>query len=200
MKVRNSVETVDKVEAVAVKGSAFAAIIDAPGFNLQCELYDKDGNLKDSWVEHNIVTTEGRNSLLDVYFDGATQITQWYLGLISSVSWSAVAAGDVAAQINGTNGWKECSASHAPNYSTPAGTDRGSITFAEPSSGSLVSSATIDFTFSEAGTVKGAFIVSAIARTGTTGVLYSAAAFSADKVVGNGDQLKVTVTVGATAS
>lgn len=190
----------EKFDAVAIRGGGIPVQEVAPGFKLDFQLFDKDGNLKDSWTDHNIVTTEGRNSLLDVYFDAATQITTWYLGLISSVSWSAVSASDTAAQINGTNGWKECSASHAPNYDTPAGTDRGTITFGEPSAGSLSSSSTIDFTFSEAGTVKGAFIASAIARTATTGVLYSAAAFSTDKVVADDDQLKVTVTVSFTAS
>jgi hypothetical protein len=194
----------DRYDATVVRGGSAGAAIGAPRFHFDCKLYGPDGELKDQWSADNLVTTEGRNSLLDIYFDAAAQITTWYLGLISSVGWTAVAAGDVAAQINGTNQWDECGAvaqgCSAPDYDTPAGTDRGTITFGEPAAGSLVSSSTVDFTFSESGTVKGAFIASNITQGSTAGVLYSAATFTGDKVVGDNDQLKVTVTVSFTAS
>lgn len=192
--MKDAAKAADKLGAIIVRNAAIEAPARPPRFRYDFE-HVRGGQVIDAWSVTNVVTTEGMNSLLDVYFDAATQITTWYLGLISSVSWTAVAAGDTAAQINGTNAWKECSASHAPNYDTPAGTDRGTITFGEPSSGSLSSSSTVDFTFSESGTVKGAFIASNIARTNTTGVLYSAATFSGDKTVVDNDQLKVTVTV-----
>ena len=180
-------------EAVLVRGGAADVDLPAPKFHFHFEHF-RAGQKIDEWDVVNGVTTEGKNSLLDVYFDAATQITSWFLGLISSVSYSALAATDTAAQINGSNGWKEAGPSNAPNYDTPA-TDRGSITFAEPSAGSLDASATIDFTFSGSGTVKGSFIVSSATREGTAGVLYSTALFSGDKTVADNDQLKVSVTV-----
>lgn len=40
----------------------------------------KDGyRLIDTWVERNVVTDEGLNSLLGVYFSDDTQITDWYI-------------------------------------------------------------------------------------------------------------------------
>lgn len=184
----------DKLAAFVRRGGGVDINSHAPRFTFHCKQV-RDGQVIDEWEASNVVTTEGLNSLLDVYFDAATQITTWYLGLISSVSWSAVAATDTAAQINGSNGWKECGAINAPDYDTPAGTARGTITFGEPSAGSLAASSTVDFTFEEAGTVKGAFISSNGVQENTTGVLYSAATFSGDKTVADNDQLLVSVTV-----
>jgi len=162
----------------------------------------RDGQTIDEWDCENIVTTEGASSLLDVYFDAAAQITAWYLGLISSASYSTPPAiGNTAANLSAAgNGWAECSASYAPDYDTPTGTNRGAITFGEPTGTdpvSLASSSTVDITFSESGTVKGAFIAAGTTRLATTAPLYSAALFSGDKTVVDNDQLKVTVTVSA---
>jgi hypothetical protein len=184
-------------QTVRNSGSNFRGF--APKFRYDCELW-RGGEKIDEWSAENVVTTEGASSLLDVYFDAATQITAWYLGLISSASYSTTPGiEDVASALNGaTNGWAECSASYAPNYDTPAGTNRAAITFGEPTGTdpvSLSSSSTVDITFSETGTVKGAFIAAGSTRLSTTAPLYSAALFSGDKAVVDNDQLKVTVTV-----
>jgi hypothetical protein len=189
----------DSVSAVAIRNGESRAPHFVPKFRYDCELV-RDGQVIDAWSAENVVTTEGAASLLDVYFDGATQITTWYLGLISSASYvSTPDITDVAANLNGaTNGWAECSASYAPDYDTPGGTARGTITFGEPSGTdlvSLVSSSAINFIFSGTGTVKGSFVASNGTRLNNTGVLYSAALFSGDKAVVDNDQLNVTVTV-----
>ncbi len=51
-------------------------------FHVEC--FDKDGNLK--WVENteNIVTNEGLDALLDIFFHASTQITTWYCTLVES--------------------------------------------------------------------------------------------------------------------
>ena len=56
----------------------------------------------------NGITNEGKNFLLNAMFDGGTQNTTWYLGLITNASYSALAATDTYANIGtGSNGWGE---------------------------------------------------------------------------------------------
>ena len=38
------------------------------------------GEVIDEWEDPNLVVNQGLDSLLNVYFVGATQITSWYVG------------------------------------------------------------------------------------------------------------------------
>lgn len=157
-----------------------------------------DGNVKWGDTFKNTVMTEGRNFVLDTVFAGASYtVTGPYMGLISSVGYSAIAAGDTAAQINGTNGWKEAgSGVNYPLYTTP----RKTCVWSAASGGSKSLSASLSFPIiTTGGTVKGCFIIlgtgasSTIANT--SGVLYSAGLFSGgDKIVSPGDTLQVSYT------
>lgn len=176
------VKAVDKYStALSAKGNLNESV--DFGFSFHVECYDKDGNLKWSDDFHNVVTTEGKNSVLDVYFDAATQVTTWYLGLKGA---GTAAAGDTLAS---HAGWTELT-SYTGN--------RLAITFGEPSSGSLAASSAVSFPITGSMTVAGAFVSSV--ATGTAGVLFSAGDFTeGNRSVVSGDTLNVTPTVNFSA-
>jgi hypothetical protein len=158
--------------------------------------FDKDGNLKWEDTIENTVMTEGKNVALDAYLSGSPySVTGPYMGLISSVGYSAITVSDTAAQINGTNGWKEAgSGANFPIYTSP----RKTAVFSSASAGTKSLSANLSFPIiTTGGTVKGCFLifgtgaVSTIADT--NGKLYSAGLFTGgDKVVAVSDTLTVS--------
>jgi hypothetical protein len=142
------------------------------------------------WADavHNTVTTPGKNDILDKYFAGSGYTAAWYLGLISSVSYSAIAAADT---MSSHAGWTEAGATNAPNYSSPAA--RGTMAFSAASGGSKALSAALAYTMSGAGTLKGAFATTVSTKDGTTGILYSAGLFSGgDRTVASSDVVNVS--------
>lgn len=181
--------------AAVQRNSVFGEAAKAHG-RYQVECRGPDGELK--WEDHieNVVCTEGKNFALDQIL-GGTAFVAAYLGLISSVSYSAIAATDVMAQIAGTNGWREAGTTNAPQWTTPAAGARGTPSFSAASGGSKATSAAVTFSISTSGTIKGCFVVigtGAVATNlSTAGRLLSAGLFSGgDKIVGNGDTLSVT--------
>ena len=153
--------------------------VGAPRFHYAFECRDADGKLK--WADEfdNLVTTAGKNDLVDKYFKGATYTAAWYLGLKGTGS---AAAGDTLAA---HAGWAEVN---------PYSGNRPAITFGTTSGGSNTAT-TVSYSITGSATVAGAFIGSV--NTGTSGVLYSAGDFPASRSVANGDTLNVTVTVSA---
>ena len=162
---------------------------EATGF-YEAVCHDADGN--ELWRQRieNLVTTVGKNFALDSFLAGSAYTAAWFMGLISIVSYSAVAVGDTQAS---HAGWLEAGATNAPTYSGA----RKTAAWAAASAGSKALSAGLVFTFTGAGTVKGCFLGTGSAVDGTTGTLYSAGLFS------GGDQPVVatnTLTVTYTAS
>lgn len=152
-----------------------------------------DGSVK--WVDtfDNVVTTVGKNLALDTFLAGSTYtVTGPYMGLISSSSYSAVAAGDA---MNSHAGWLEAGNANAPTYTAP----RKTCAWSAAGGGSKSLSAALSFAITGSGTVKGCFIVygpgASATIDNTGGTLYSAGLFTGgDKVVGNGDTLNVSYT------
>lgn len=138
---------------------------------------------------HNLIPTEGRNSILDIYLDAATQITTWYMAPFEG-NYTPLAT-DTAANVVANS--TECTA-----YDEAT---RSAITWGEPSSGSLDNSASVEtFTISATKTIYGAFIVSVSTKSATTGTLCSISRFSASRAVVDNDVLNVTATVALTSS
>lgn len=145
-----------------------------------------DGTLRWREVVDNLVTTEGGNDLLTKYLKGSGYTAAWYVGLVSGSS-PTFAAGDVAAQIGGTNGWTEFTA-----YSESV---RQTATFGSASGKSIDNSASkATFSINGSGTIGGAFLASTSTKSGTTGVLFGEAAFGTARSVISGDTLNVTMT------
>ena len=174
----------DRMVASAVMGEGMVEEVSAPVITYDMECFDKDGNLK--WVERvrNTVMTGGKNDLLDKYFAGSSYTATWYVGLIDNASYSAIAAADV---MNSHAGWIE-----GVPYSNA---NRLAPTWSSASAGSKAASTYVEFTINATLTVKGAFLTSNSTKSGTTGILYSASAFGANRSVVSGDFLRVTPTM-----
>lgn len=182
----------ETLDATVIRGGSTSCNVGLSGY-YTATCVDKDGNVKWSDRIQNTVTTVGKNSILDVYLGASTQITAWYLGLISSTTFSATAAADTMAS---HGGWLEAGLANTPTYSQAA---RPTTSWSAASSGSKALSAAVAFSITGSGTVKGAFLNSVATKDGTLGTLYSAGVFTAgDKVVSNGDTVNVSYT--ATAS
>lgn len=157
----------------------------------QC--FDANGNLKWEQDFDNLVTTQGKNHILDTYLSGSSYTSKVFLGLISSAGYSAVAAGDTA---NSHTGWAE--------FTSYSQTTRRPPSFASASSGSKATASASVFSINGAGTIKGTFLMantgtgSAATKGGFSGSLYSAGLFTGgDKVIDNGDTVNVTYTASA---
>lgn len=177
---------VDASDALITRGLAAVEQLQAFGrYEVECR--DRHGNLK--WKDHinNLITTVGKNDLLDKYLAGSSYTAAFYLGLISSVSYSAVAAGDT---MSSHAGWLEAGNANVPAYSQGA---RPTAAWSSASSGSKALSSGLVYTITSAGTLKGCFLTTVATKDGTTGILFSAGLFSGgDKPVSIADSLTVS--------
>lgn len=192
---KDTLNSLDAADAVVVRTPITNEGCNAEGiYTIRC--VDKDGNLKWEEVAKNLVVTEGRNLALDTFLSGSSYtVTGPFMGLISSVGFSAISAGDTAAQINGSNGWKEAgSSNNFPLYTAP----RKTCVWSAATGASKSLSANLTFNIvTTGGTIKGCFIIfgpgasSTIADT--NGILWSVVLFSSgDKTVSPGDTVQAT--------
>lgn len=190
--------TIEKANAAA---SADATVIRGAGMSERAEAHGvytvecigPDGELKWRDTCENVVATVGKNLALDSYLAGsAYTVVGPYMGLISSTSFSAVAAADTMAS---HSGWLEAGNANAPTYTSP----RKTAAWSAASAGAKALSAALSFAITGTGTVKGCFMVYGTGALttidNTAGTLYSAGLFTGgDKVVANLDTLNVSYT------
>lgn len=140
-------------------------------------------------VARNIIPTEGRNSILDVAFHASTQITAWFCFVFEN-NYTPV-AGDTMAAFPAAAG----------EVTAYAETTRPAWNEAAASAGVTTNAAsTATFTFNATKTLYGAGLSSSSVKGGTSGVLGSAAKFSASKGVDSGDIGRLTASVTFTSS
>jgi hypothetical protein len=154
-------------------------------FTMTC--YDKDGKLKWTAEEKNLVVNVGLQYMCGAGLTSTTQITSWFIGLYGAAASNSPAAGDTLLT---HGGWTEVN---------PYTGNRKACTFAAATNAnpSVATNTASPASFAITGTqvVGGAFLCSA--ASGTTGTLFSAADFSApgDRSLASGDTLNVTYTL-----
>lgn len=174
----------DHVGATVERGGSHAEQLEARGFFV-VECFEGDpalGKLKWRDVIKNLVTTVGKNDMLDKYLKGSSYTQTFRMGLKGAGS---AAVGDTQAS---HSGWSELT-----DYTG----NRKDVTMNSASGGSS-SSPTQSFAITGTMTVAGVFTNNGGSATkgDTTGVLFSAGNFSGgDKSVANGDTLNVTYTL-----
>jgi hypothetical protein len=186
--ISNFAKSTDKVTTSVHSGGKLENVVKGGGvFTVECR--DKDGNLKWSAESPNLVVNVGLKDMNDKYFSGSGYTATWYLGLYGAGSSNNPAAGDTAAS---HAGWTEVT---TYSQATRPQASFGAATTADPSVISNSGSPAV-FSINGTTTVGGAFLISNNTKGGTTGVLFSAADFSApgDRSVVNGDTLNVTYT------
>lgn len=160
-----------------------AANIFRPGGKFFVEVI-RNGVVIAAMAAPNGITDVGMNSILGVGFHADTQITAWAIGIVDNASFSAFAAADT---MGSHAGWIEMTAYSQANRVAwgPAASAARSIT----------NTAAATFSITATKTLKGVFITSNNTISGTTGTLWSTAAFATTVNVINGDTVKVTYTV-----
>ena len=178
-------EKINAVDSTGVSVGSNSGVAEALGatgiYEVTC--IGADGQVKWSEMFRNLVTTAGKNDLLDKYLAGSTYTAAWYLGLVDGASSPTYAAGDTSSS---HAGWTESVA-----YSNST---RPAVSWSSASAGSKASTAT-SFSINGTATIAGAFLISNSTKSGTTGVLYSAGSFTGgNRSVASGDTLNVTYT------
>lgn len=139
------------------------------------------GKVIEEFEDHNLVVNEGLNKLNDVMFNGATQITTWYLGLFEG-NYTPVATVTAATITSASTETTAYTSATRPEYVEAASSSQVTTNSASRAS----------FVFNATKTIYGAFLVSSSTKSGTGGTLFSASRFSSSKAVESGDELLLT--------
>ena len=189
----NHVEKMNAVESaganmVSMAGMGESAMAEGV-YTFRCYEYEGGPLLWEETID-NVVCTVGKNLMLQTALTGsAYTVTGPYMGLISSVSYTAVSAGDTMAS---HSGWTEAGSANAPTFAA-----RGTPAFGTAAAGAISLSSATSFTMTGAGTLVGAFIVYGTGAVNTVastaGTLLSAGAFTGgNQPVNSGNIVQVS--------
>jgi hypothetical protein len=184
----DKISAIDAVNSAISQGVTSAEAVRAHGY-YTATCFDADG--KELWQEHmfpNLVTTVGKNDLLDKYMAGSAYTAALYIGLIGATSYTTGA--NAADTMASHTGWVE-----DQNYSQA---NRPTTAWSAAAAGSKALSAALVFSINATTTIKGCFMTTVNTKGGTTGILYSAGLFTGgDQPAVNGNTLNVSYTAGA---
>ena len=168
---------------VAMRSGADAEVGAGGVYTIECR--DKEGNLKWTHEEHNLVMNGGLKHMNDTYFLGSGYTATWFIGLYGPGATVNPLPGDTMA----SRAWSEITPYN--NATRPACTFAAAST-ANPSVITNFASPAV-FNINATATIGGAFLVSNSTKGGTTGILFSAADFAApgDRNVTDGDTITV---------
>ena len=158
-------------------------------YTFKCFEYEGGPLLWEDKID-NVVCTLGKNLMLQTALTGsAYTVTGPYMGLISSIGYTAVAAADTMAS---HAGWNEAGSTNAPTFAA-----RIAPAFGTASAGAISTSTPTSFTMTGAGTLVGAFITygtgAVTTLMSTAGTLLSAGAFTGgNQPVNSGNVVQVT--------
>jgi len=141
--------------------------------------HDANGNFLWEEIVDNLITTAGLNYAVGVALAATSQLTSWFVMLISASP--TLAAGDTASS---HAGWTEVT-----GYSEST---RQAWTPGAVSGGAVNNSASkAVFSINSSITVGGIGLISNSTKSGTTGTLFSEVALAADRTLASGDTLTV---------
>lgn len=186
------VERFTAARALRVNGASASNFGVGGHFDVRC--VRPDGSIRWRKEIKNGIANQGLNKLLNVQFQGAAQITAWYMDLIATGA--TLAAGDTYAT---HAGWAYTTSTNYSNATRPAWGPAAST------AQSSTNAATVDFAIVATCTINGIAIVGgsnvkADVASGS-GVLWSTGSFpGGEQALVSGDTLKVTYTVNASAA
>lgn len=171
---------IDQVASAVMSGASHDEMVAVGRYSFELI---RDGQVIDAWQDDNLLTTEGRNYILDTLLSGSSYTASWFLSLYTAGS--AAAGNTYAAPV-------------VTEVTSSVLATRPAVTWASAASGSKASN-TIACNFIGSATVTGCMMlkgVNTIADTATAGgKMLSQAALSASRSVLSGDTLNITYTL-----
>lgn len=132
----------------------------------------------------NGVTNEGKNGIMNTFFNGSAQSTAWYIGLIDLAGYDTLSSSDVMANHTGWLEWDDY-----------VGTTRLVWGQGTAAGQQIANGTVLEVEMTASGQLNGIFITTGSAKNGTSGVLWATALFTVPLPCDSGDTLKLTYAI-----